>query len=419
MTPDGWLETTIGRLTQVRRGASPRPIQDPRWFSDVGPGWVRISDVSRSKRVLTETEQRLSSDGVARSIRLGPGDLILSIAATIGKPIVLGIEACIHDGFVYFPDLDDRCVNRSFLYYFFQAKQSDLARRGQPGTQKNINTGIVEAIGIQLPPLDEQRKIAAILSAVDDAIEQTQAVIDELQVVKKALMTELLTRGLPGRHTRFKQTEIGEIPADWQVVRAGELCELITKGATPRDQTRDVGEVPFLKVYNINPDGFVDFRYQPTFIPRSTHQRELKRSRVVPGDVLMNIVGPPLGKVAVVPSDHREWNINQAIALFRSVRVEPGYLALCLAAPTLFTWLLSRAKRTSTQLNLTLELCRDYPIPLPPESERNEIIGAISVIDTRLREEIAASNGLREAKVVLMPALLTGELRVTPDEATA
>ena len=60
-------------------------------------------------------------------------------------------------------------------------------------------------------PLPEQRKIAAILSSVDDAIEKTQAVIDQVQVVKRGLMQELLTRGLPGRHTRFKQTEIGEI----------------------------------------------------------------------------------------------------------------------------------------------------------------------------------------------------------------
>ena len=62
------------------------------------------------------------------------------------------------------------------------------------------------------PPLPEQRKIAAILSSVDDAIEKTQAVIDQLQVVKRGLMQELLTRGLPGRHTQFKPTEIGNVP---------------------------------------------------------------------------------------------------------------------------------------------------------------------------------------------------------------
>ena len=70
----------------------------------------------------------------------------------------------------------------------------------------------VEAYTFSLPPLPEQRKIAAILSSVDDAIEKTQSVIDQVQVVKRGLMQELLTRGLPGRHTRFNKTEMGEIP---------------------------------------------------------------------------------------------------------------------------------------------------------------------------------------------------------------
>ena len=69
---------------------------------------------------------------------------------------------------------------------------------------------------VALPPLPEQRKIAAILSAVDEVIEKTEAVIESLQTLKKAMMQELLTRGLPGRHTRFKQTEIGEIPEEWE-----------------------------------------------------------------------------------------------------------------------------------------------------------------------------------------------------------
>ena len=76
-----------------------------------------------------------------------------------------------------------------------------------------------------MPPLPEQRKIAAILSSVDDAIEKTQAVIDQVQAVKRGLMQELLTRGLPGRHTRFKQTEIGEIPESWELLSLGQLID--------------------------------------------------------------------------------------------------------------------------------------------------------------------------------------------------
>lgn len=274
-------------------------------------------------------------------------------------------------------------------------------------------------VPILVPPLGEQRKIAAILSSVDDAIEATQAVIDQLQVVKKAMMAELLTRGVPGRHTRFKLTEIGEVPEEWEVVRIGDVCSTVTKGATPAAQTRDSGEVPFLKVYNLDPKGFVDFGYQPTFIPRSVHNGELKRSRVAPGDVLMNIVGPPLGKVAVVPDYLPDANINQAIAVMRPASVESMFLAACLSESNLFSWALSRAKRTSTQLNLTLELCRDYPMPLPPEGERIAILRMLEATAERLRVEERNHAQLATLKSALMAVLLTGEVRVKPDEEAA
>ena len=92
----------------------------------------------------------------------------------------------------------------------------------QGSTFAAVNKADLAGLRIPLPPLREQRKIAAILSSVDDAIEKTQAVIDQVQVVKRGLMQELLTRGLPERHTEFKQTEIGRLPAEWEVVELGQ-----------------------------------------------------------------------------------------------------------------------------------------------------------------------------------------------------
>ena len=108
-----------------------------------------------------------------------------------------------------------------------------------------------------LPPLDEQRKIAAILSSADDAIEKTQAVIDQVQVVKRGLMQELLTRGLPGRHTRFKQTETGKLPAGWRTVALKMLCSVV-RGSSPRP-ARDPrffngNHVPWITVGEVTKD---------------------------------------------------------------------------------------------------------------------------------------------------------------------
>ena len=94
--------------------------------------------------------------------------------------------------------------------------------RGTSGRQR-VPASVFDAFEVGVPPLREQRKIAAILSSVDDTIDKTQAVIDQVQVVKRGLIQELLTRGMPGRHMRFKQTEIGEIPEGWAIVRSNYL----------------------------------------------------------------------------------------------------------------------------------------------------------------------------------------------------
>ncbi len=98
----------------------------------------------------------------------------------------------------------------------------------------------------------------------------------------------------------------------------GEICDFITKGTTPSStEFKDGGEIPYLKVYNIV-NQKINFYYRPQFIKRSVHER-LSRSKVYPNDVIMNIVGPPLGKIAIIPDDFQEWNINQALAIFRCI----------------------------------------------------------------------------------------------------
>lgn len=152
------------------------------------------------------------------------------------------------------------------------------------------------------------------------------------------------------------------------------------------------GEVPYIKVYNLTFSGALDFSVDPTFVDAETHSIELKRSIVKPGDVLMNIVGPPLGKVSIAPTTYPEWNINQAIARFRAGdEISPGYLALCLQTETVLIHAISRAKATAGQFNLTLEICRELPIPVPPQEEQTEIVRRV--------EQLFAFADQLEAKV--------------------
>jgi type I restriction enzyme S subunit len=166
------------------------------------------------------------------------------------------------------------------------------------------------------------------------------------------------------------------------------------------------GDIPFLKVYNISPGGGVDFTNKPTFIDKEIHDGQLKRSRVRPGDVLTNIVGPPLGKTATVPDTYPEWNINQAIVAFRAgPEVLPAWLALALQSPFVLGLLKRTAKATAGQFNIALSTCRELPLPIPPVEAQITLIeecagfmemssrlltqiSPISLRSTRLRQAI-------------------------------
>ena len=192
--PEHWEILSIKRLSQVKRGASPRPIDNPKYFDDDGEyAWVRISDVTASNMYLLETTQKLSNLGKSYSVPLMPGSLFLSIAGSVGKPIITKIKVCIHDGFVYFPEYKQ---NTKFLYYIFYSEQPYIGL-GKMGTQLNLNTDTVGAIKISIPPLCEQQQIADYLDAqtakIDQAIALKTAHIEKLKEYKSVLINDVVT----------------------------------------------------------------------------------------------------------------------------------------------------------------------------------------------------------------------------------
>jgi type I restriction enzyme S subunit len=171
--PAHWAVVPIKWLSPVLRGASPRPIDDPKYFDEGGAySWVRIADVSASDGVLRETEQRLSDLGSSLSVRLEPGSLFVSIAGTVGKPCITEIKACIHDGFVYFPRLS---IDPMFLFRIFEAGVCYLGL-GKLGTQLNLNTDTIGSIRIAVPPRGE---VAALLKFLDSELAKIDSLISE------------------------------------------------------------------------------------------------------------------------------------------------------------------------------------------------------------------------------------------------
>ena len=192
MIPEEWEVKKLGDIANIYRGASPRPIEDPKWFNEYSNiGWVRISDVTKSVKYLFNTTQHLSEQGIKQSRFVKQENLIMSICATIGKPIVVKIDVCIHDGFVLF---ERPKVNTEYLYYYLSFIEDNWSKNGQTGSQMNLNTTIIGNENISFPNNpEEQAAIASILSNMDAEITALEQKRNKYRALKQGMMQELLT----------------------------------------------------------------------------------------------------------------------------------------------------------------------------------------------------------------------------------
>lgn len=255
--PEHWGSRRIKTFSLVKRGASPRPIDDPKYFDENGEfAWVRIADVSASGKYLECTTQKLSKLGSSLSVKRYPGDIFISIAGTVGKPIITNIKCCIHDGFVYFPNM--KGISVEYLYYVFLSGQPYLGL-GKMGTQLNLNTETIGNIYIPYPNIVEQTKIVYFLcqkcGEIDELITLQEEMITKLQSYKQSVITEAVTKGLD-KNVPLKDSGIewiGEIPEHWEVVDLRHLCKKITDGSHFSPQITDEGGF-YITVSNVFDD---------------------------------------------------------------------------------------------------------------------------------------------------------------------
>jgi type I restriction enzyme, S subunit len=188
----GWVETRLGNLASISRGASPRPIDNPIWFDENSEiGWVRISDVTKSGIFLNETTQKLSLLGIKSSRFVGCNSLIMSICATVGRPIITAIDVCIHDGFVVFDSLQ---IDMRFMFYILKSLEDGWSKHGQTGSQMNLNTNLINGTKVSIPESpEEQTAIATILSDMDLEIGAIETKLTKARQLKQGMMHELLT----------------------------------------------------------------------------------------------------------------------------------------------------------------------------------------------------------------------------------
>ncbi|MCY2350220.1 restriction endonuclease subunit S [Klebsiella pneumoniae] len=418
--PGEWDVINIKYLSQVKRGASPRPIDDPKFFDDDGDyAWVRIADVTASDTYLLETTQKMSALGSSLSVKLEPNKLFLSIAGTVGKPCITAIRSCIHDGFVYFPYLK---IPNKFLFYVFAGEQA-YKGLGKMGTQLNLNTDTVGGIKVALPSNNDF--IANIVNfldhetaKIDNLIEKQQQLIELLKEKRQAVISHAVTKGLnPDAPMKDSGVEwLGEVPEHWTVTRLGYHAIKIGSGKTPRGGSEiylDEG-VLFLRSQNIYDDGLRVESSECVFIDLKTHN-EMKGTRVLEGDILLNITGASIGRSCIVPTPFVEANVNQHVCILRFTENIRDFISYAMKSCSTKEQI-EACQVGGNREGLNFEQASKINICLPPEEEIGAVLGYLKIrlpqLDTLEKKAANIILLLQERRTALISAAVTGKIDV-------
>ncbi len=302
-------------------------------------------------------------------------------------------------------------VDPGFLCRQLLREATSLRRKSRGTTIQGVTKNELHALSLLLPPLPEQRAIANILDSIDHAIEATDALVSANEQLRDSLLHNLLTRGLPGHHTEWKEVPgLGTIPTDWEVTPLGEFADVKGGVGFPLNrQGRRQGEFPFIKVSDMTLEG------NESYIRRANNYVDLNDIEELGANIFQygSIVFPKVG-AAIATNKKRVLSIPTiidnnmvGITVTEGQRCDYRYL---------YAWFesidLSEFANVSTVPSITGSRLKKILIPLPSLPEQKNIAAILDSSDELIENGRGAGEGLRKLKESASNALLTGRVRV-------
>ncbi|MBC7330555.1 restriction endonuclease subunit S [bacterium] len=336
-------------------------------------------------------------------------DLIVSRAGTAGMSVLVDkhLKDVIFGSYLIKIRLKDNGYPK-YLHFFFRSRfyWNHILSGHAGSTLKNINLPVLKSTPIILPPLPEQEKIAEILSTVDEVIQRTEEIIAKTERLKKGLMQELLTKGIG--HKEFKDTQIGRIPKDWEVVRLGDISTISSGNTAPQEKKYfEKGKFPFIRVQHLNE--LAKGKYTVHFdLINERAVSELRLKKFKKGAIIFPKSGESikLEKRAMLIEDSYVVN-HLAVINPLSKGVNNLFLFYCLCRVKTSEYLTQ-----TTMPSLNLATIKGFLLPLPPLPEQEKIAEILSTVDEKIEIERKIKEKLERIKKSLMDLLLTGKIRV-------
>lgn len=358
-----WDYRRIGDVCTVERGGSPRPIDKFITDDENGINWIKIGDATDSMYI-TKTEQKIIPEGMKKSRYVKPGDFLLSNSMSFGRPYILQIDGCIHDGWLVLRD-DADLFDKRFLYYYLSSKTTyeKFKSMAVGGVVNNLNSEMVRNVEVPVPSKDDQSEIADLFDKLKGVIDNRKNALELLDELIKA---------------RFGELFDGKYPEDTLL----NLCNIIDyRGKTPE---KVESGLPFITAKNVK---MHHMTLEPReYISKKTYDKVMVRGFPKEGDVVFTTEAP-LGNVCKIPHFDTEFYIGQRIVTMQTDTLNPTYLEYALSDEEFVRKYMGKSSG-STVTGIRVRLLEQLTIPVPPRAIQDEFSIFVNQVNkSKLLEE--------------------------------
>ena len=374
--------------------------------------WMASGEINQ-RRVM-RTAEHVTQAGLdsSNAKKFPKGTVMLAMngqGTTRGKAALLGIEAACNQSLAA---ISGKCTDNSFLFQVLQSSYDHLRALTGDG-RSGLNLGLIRSLPILLPSLSEQQAIAAVLDSIDDAIERTEAVIAATERLRDALLHDLLTRGVPGWHSEWKEAPgIGTIPASWDVVRLGDVLDDGPTNGIYKPESEYGSGTWLIRIDDFVPGALV----RTTGFQRiRATEEEIARYALLQGDILVNRVNSlsHIGKSVLTPKfDEPVLYESNMMRLRLGSDALAEFAAIVLLSNSSQGYFVSRAKKAVQQASINQQDVSQMPFPLPLPLEQRAITGLLDSVDKTIGQTRREREALLWLKASAADALLSGRVRV-------
>lgn len=363
---EGWQIKRLGEICEIARGGSPRPIQSYLTDDPNGVNWIKIGDTEVGGKYICSTKERIKREGIRSSRYVEVGDFLLSNSMSFGRPYILKVDGCIHDGWLVIKNYENTFI-QDFLYYLLLSpnvvKQFEEGARGS--TVRNLNTNIVSQTSVIVPSLSEQQRIVALLDAEFAKIDVLKANAEKNLQNAKELFQAALKKEL-------------EPKEGWNEKKIGELFET-GSGGTPLKMHKEYyegGNIPWLRSGEVCKKYITETELFITKLGLDNSSAKYFPSNTI----VVAMYGATAGQVGILKI---QTTTNQAVCgIFPNELYIPEFVYYSIQSKQ--ENLVSQATGNA-QPNISQIKIKNLSIPILPLSDQQSIVARLDTLDEKCK----------------------------------